>query len=279
MKRWLSSIVIVVAAAIGGCGSDGSLDPIGEGNADVVSAQKLAGVYKDGEGQLSALNLAQVEVEGRKTNRYEAERIVQCVRAPCPTVTIKGKWFARDDTMTLYPDSGFRETYRVKLEGRKLALFDADDVLVAELTRQIPAPAGIQEILARHGVPEMRSEIDGNELDAQERAPGLEVKFSEAFDAAVKLFLTEESGLAGNAFEFEDELREECGDNADLVRCLANSPRTSVSLMKRDETAPDGESPRSAWVITFFVDDFTDHGYYAIVPKKRGEAPYVYAFN
>ncbi len=280
MKRFLGWAAICLSLVLVGCSEGGSgIDPVEEGTAEVSAASKLVGSYKEGKGKLSSLTLAQPEVEGRKTNRYELEQFVQCVRAPCPTLTVKGKWFARGETITFYPDHGARETYRVALEGRTLSLADDDEVVVAELVRQIPAPTGIVETLAKYRVPEMRSEIDGNEVDAQERGRGIEVKFAEAFDTGVRLFLTQESGLAGTALEFEDDLREQCGDQTDLVRCLANSPRTSVSLMALRESAPGGESPRDAWILTFFVDDFTDHGYYAVVPKRRGEEPFVYAFN
>lgn len=46
-----------------------------------------------------------------------------------------------------------------------------------------------------------------------------------------------------------------------------------------DDSAPQGEDPKDAWVFAFFVGDFTDHGYSAVIDKKGQQAPYVYAFN
>jgi hypothetical protein len=279
MRRWFGSIVVALAVSVGGCAEQSALEDITEGSDDVVSAAQLAGSYSDGKGRLATLSLLQVRSEGRTTNQYEAERIVQCARPPCPTVTVKGKWFTRDGVLTFFPDGGGSETFRTTLLDRTLSLFDGNGVLVTQLTRQLPSPEGIAASLAKHGVPQMRTEIDDNEVNAQARRPGVEVAFREAFDLALELFLTDESALLANALHFEEDLRDECGMKADLVRCLANAPRTSVSLMPRGETAPFGESPDEAWVITFFVDDFTDHGYFAIVPQKRDQAPHIYAFN
>ena len=272
----------MLAAGCAADTSDDEIPAIDESTEDVVSASKLVGEYGEGRGRFASMALRQLTEGGRRTNRFEAQQIVQCVQAPCPTVAVSGKWFARSGSLTLYPEGQPRETYKVTLDGRKLSFTDARGVRVAELERRIPAPGGVTEALARHGVPRMKAEIEEVEVAAQEGAQGVEVKFPEAFDQALELFLSDtEGGLPSTVAEFEDDLREECGQGADLVRCLANSPSTSVRLQKRsDDTAPYGEGAEASWVIVFSLSHFTDHGYFAVVPKKHGgEAPYVYAFN
>jgi hypothetical protein len=277
------AVSVVSLAALSGCGGAGDdpeLSPVEESQDELQTAAKLVGDYTEGRGRYASLSLLQVSERGRKVNKFEAEQIVQCVRAPCPTMKLAGKWFARGSDLTLYPEGRDRMTFRVKLDEGKLTLKDARGVDVAELTKAVPAPSGVEEILSRHRVPNMKVQIDQAEVDAQQRASGVMVKFKDALDKAVELFLTDEQGLKGNIQGMEDDVREQCSGQRDLVRCIANDPQTSVSLLKRsDESAPQGETAADGWVIVFFTSSFTDHGYYAVISKSQAGEASIYNFN
>ena len=287
MSRSIASILLLslaVAASplVSGCSGSADLEdlaPIDEATDDVVSVSKLLGSYSEGRGLYASISFTQTKVSGKKQNRFEAKRIVQCVTAPCPAVDVSGRWYTRSGTLSLYPEGGSTETYKTKLVDRTLTLSNKSGLEIAKLTKAIPAPTDVPAILAKHGVPKMRVEIDPNEVTNQASATGVTTKFAAALDKSLGLFLTEASALKGTANEFADDLQSECG-STDLVRCLANAPRTSVRLLGlSDDTAPHGESAAASWVFVFFVDDFTDHAYFAVVPKKGNEAAYVYAFN
>jgi hypothetical protein len=283
-RRSFGPLVVLMSLlpAAAGCAADTAdeIAAIDESTADVVSVSKLIGRYESGTGRFASLTFSQVAEGGRRSNRYEGKQIVQCTRAPCPTTAVSGKWFAAGSSLTLYPTNQPRESYKATLSGTSLLLEDAAGTDIAELTKVIPAAGGIAEALAKHGVPNMTSEIDEAEADKQGAAPGVVVSFADALDKALEMFLTDESALRGNVAEFEDDLREECGAAADLVLCLANAPRTTIRLMTLEgDTAPWGDDPKEAWVFEFFVDDFTDHGYYAVIPKNGDAGAHVYAFN
>ncbi len=282
----LRSIALCAALALGsslvtGCAADTTdeIAAVDEATADLSSVSKLLGQYAEGSGRYASLSLTQVTENGKRVNRYVGKQVVQCVRAPCPQVDVGGRWFASASSLTLYPNGQPRESYKVKLEGTKLTLSNAQGVSIAELNKVVAAPPEIASALQRHGVPNMKVDIDPAEIAAQAAEAGELMPFATALDSALEMFLTDDAALKGTTQEFADSLTEECGSNTDLVRCLANSPRTKIHLMTRaSDGAPEGESVSDAWIFEFFVDDFTDHGYYAIVPKTD-DMPYVYAFN
>lgn len=284
IHRWLFPVAAaVLAVACSSSSASEDLDPVDEATADVVSASKLVGEYHQGRGRFATLSLQRNRENGRLVNRFEAQRFLQCAETTCPTVTVKGRWFARGSSFSLYPENEPRETYRASLaqEDEKLTLSNAQGVKIVELVRKPVLSAEIEQILAEKGIPKMTVDISAPDLAAQSATPGVEVPFGEAFRTSIDLFLHDEAALSSTVAEFEDEVREHCGAEVDLVLCIANSPDSSVYLHKiGDETAPDGESAEDAWVFSFFAGNLTDHGYFAIVPKKRsGGGAYIYAFN
>jgi len=286
MRSSLLPVVLVALASfvpsITGCSADRSeaaLTPIAEGTDDVVSASRLHGDYVDGQGRFASLSLARISEGGKTENRFEGAQIVQCVRAPCPTIAITGRWFASADVLTLYPEGAERETYRASLDGPKLTLSDGNGTAVAELIRARDADPSIATVLAKYGVPEMTVDIDQAEADAQATAPLVTVPFENAFDLAMKMFLEDEMGLSGMFMDLE--IPEPCAaDPAKAAVCLANRRDTSVSLLTRaDGGAPDGETAADTWIFSFHVGSFTDHAYYAVIEKHREEAHYIYNVN
>lgn len=256
--------------------ADDSIAPVDEASADVVSVSNLIGEYRDGRGRFASLTLSQATEGGKKTNQFQAEVIVQCVTAPCPTQPMKGKWFARQKSLTLYPESGSSETYSAELANSKLTLENARGTQIGELTKVGSAgPSEYGDILSKHGVPRMSVNIDPAEVARQ---PG-SVPFAQVFEQALGLFLGDPEGLPQNTEVFADELSDRCPDQ-DFSLCLANDPGARVTLRSVDEgRAPQSEDPKNAWILEFFVDHFTDHVYYVVVDKKGKEPAYIYAFN
>jgi hypothetical protein len=274
----------IVAVPLSGCSAgseESSLTPVAEGTDDITAASKLVGDYEDGRGRFASLNLQQIGEAGKPANVFTSEVIVQCVMAPCPTLTVKGKWFASSDVLTLYPEGRERETYRAVLDGQTLTLSDDAGLAIARLVKARAVNPVIAEVLSKYGVPKMTSTIVASEIDRQAAEEGVTKPFAEAFDEAVKMFLEDEMGLSGMIGGLEDGVPEECGE--DLTKatlCMANRADTHVNLMPLDGTTPpEGESARAAWIIEFSVGSFTDHGYYAIIDKRGAQGSYMYSFN
>jgi hypothetical protein len=281
---------IVVAMTLAGSGCSASpagdgedLPPVAEGSDDITAHAKLLGSYEDGRGRFASLALDQTTIGGKRKNLFVASEVVQCVRAPCPPLEVKGSWYARGTTLTLYPASGPSLTYKATLQGDRLTLVDARGTEIAQLTKKPPAVAGVAEALRKHGVEKLRASIDGKEVTAQGAAAGVTVTFADAVDKAIGLFLSDESGLAGYVAEMDPSWLDDvsCGSapaGAKRVTCVANASASLSLLARRDTTPPHGETTTDAWIFVF-SDGLSDDGYYAVVPKKGNEAPYIYNFN
>jgi hypothetical protein len=279
-KVMIASALAVALSACGGAsgGADDDLAPVGESSDDITAAARLAGDYDQGQGRFASLSLVRTSVGGKLRNSFTAESVVMCVRAPCPTVPLHGRWFARGATLSLYPEGNPAETYRAKLDGDALTLSDAHGTAIASLTKRLPMPDGVAEALAKYGVEKMRVSIDAAEVEAQGK--GAKVPFASAVDSALDLFLTDEAGISGFTSELEPEEADEMGcggkKNLALAKCVTNSGG-SISLMARGESPPDEGSVDEAWIFEL-SDGQTDYGYYAIVPKN-GDDAWIYAFN
>lgn len=284
MKVVRLGLVAVVLSAVG-CASPSAdpddLAPVGEGDGEMTSVSALVGSYGEGKGRFASLVLAQTTEGGTRRNTFEAEQIVQCVRAPCPTVNVKGRWFARGTTLSLYPEGDAALTFRTKIQGDSLVLSDKNGTAIAELVKQPAAVPGVAEALAKYGVSKMKVKIEPSEVNAQAGAPGVTKKFAEAVDTAVSLFLHDaESGLASWVAEQDPADLEACGREPageKRVACVANTG-ASVRLLGRSESPPGEGDVATEWVLVF-SDGRSDYGYFAIVPKKGNGAASIYAFN
>ena len=252
---------------------------------DFTSASKLVGRYRNGRGVFAALDLEQVEVDGKRKNQFRANRVEQCASSSCPSVDVRGSWYARSGRITFYFEDGDQLSATVSLRDGVLQLKNARGTVIAKLDKALVAEPNIGEVLARYGVPEMTVEISPKDIAAHETT---KISFDQAFDKAVDLFVNdEEGGLHETTSEHDlDELGEFCASGsaatrAEGVLCLANRSTTSVHLLPPDdeETPPYGESPSDYWIFNFYVADFTDHGYFAVIAKDGSEESYIYAFN
>jgi len=284
IRTWCVSVLLSVAV-LAGCGADSQSDddfaPIADGSDDITAASKLVGDYDKGAGRFVSLSLTQIVEAGKTKNVFVGQVQVQCVRAPCPTHALKGKWFARNKTVTFYPEKAAAETYVASLADGKLTLKDSKGVAIAELTKKLPLVAGVAEALKKHGVEKLETTIDAPEVDAQGK--GATTPFAKAVDTAIDLFLSDESGISGYASEIDASDLSDLGckgkTGRELSKCVTNANGATMRLMKRSDSGPPEDGSVSADWVFEFSDGATDYGYYAIIPKKGSEKPYIYNFN
>ena len=223
-----SFLGLVLVGALGGstgCAAEIDDDPLPttEDEVQVSVAEKLAGVYTDGEGALSELTLSRTKVAGRYAYDFTGKQRSACVRAPCPVVTIKGKWFANKTVLSLTPTRGQRLEYRYKLSATALSLRDKQGNELANLHKKPAANSAIAKVLADFKISDARVEISEADIKKQE-ALGGQVKFEAAFRAGMKSFLTDGDGGGPLAFVWEldaEQLPEGC--NA-LTRANTGGP-------------------------------------------------------
>ena len=274
----------------GGAGCAGAAEddeplPTSEDEIQASVGEKLAGVYTDGEGALSELTLTRAKVNGRYTYDFTAKQRVMCVRAPCPALSLKGKWFANKTVLSLAPTRGTRLEYRYKLTATELSLRDKQGNELANLNKRPAAGTPIAKALTDFGISKARVEISDADIKAQEALSGNRVKFEPALRAALQSFLNDDGGespldIIAN-FERED-MPDGCGtlstEKKRLV-CLVNSSETTIGMLKIGSSAEQGEAVKDYWIFTMSLPQLSDHGHWAIVDRKGQEATYNYGFN
>lgn len=268
-----------------GAAEDDDPLPTTEDEIQASVGEKLAGVYTDGEGSLTELTLTRVKVSGRYSYDFTAKHRVMCVRAPCPAVSLKGKWFANKTVLSLTPTRGSRLEYRYKLTATDLSLRDKQGTELAHLTKRPAAGTPIASALADFGISKARVEISESDIKAQESLSGNRVKFEPAFRAALKSFLNDDGGESpiGIINDLDaDDLPEGCGNLSTKQKrlvCLVNSPETSIGMLKIGTSAEQGETVKENWIFTMSLPQLSDHGHWAIVDRTGREATYNYGFN
>jgi len=279
----LAAASLVLVAACAGSSSDGddALAPVAEGTNDITASSKLAGDYADGKGHFASLSLARKIVSGKTQNAFAAKVIVQCVRAPCPAIDMKGRWFAHGTTLTLYPENESAVSYTAKLDGTTLTLSDSHHTALAELTKQAAIPKSVTDALAKYGATKMKTTIAQADIDAQS-SPASKVSFASAVDTAVKMFLTDEAALPGYIPDMDaDEIAQlgcKSATKADMPKCIANAAGASIRLMAKDESPPEDGDVAKDWVFEL-SDGMSDYGYYAVIPRDGAGEPQIYSFN
>ncbi|WP_146651122.1 hypothetical protein [Labilithrix luteola] len=157
-----------------------------------------------------------------------------------------------------------------------------DSASVAEddiQSKTIPT-AEIAELLERHGVPKMRTEIGARAISRHDQSS---VGFLAALDSALTLFLENRiDGLPSVIRSDElDVYADKCPGTTGKGRraaalCVANRPKTRVRLVPVDaqpgSTLYETESPVTNWLFEFQVTDLSDGWFYAWIPNdgRRG---------
>lgn len=142
----------------------------------------------------------------------------------------------------------------------------------------------INRILRQAGLPTMTVKAPPATAAAQARLPGNRISFEKALDLALGSILTDQSSAETPVSLFENEFY---GENYtdELVKFL-NAPGTTLALVNGDEPvegaawypAEDGESIEQNWIFSLSIPSFSDHLFWAVVPRN-GEAPFSYGFN
>ena len=147
---------------------------------------------------------------------------------------------------------------------------------------QVSLEQKIATVLDRAGVASLKTFMSSESIEAQAMTPGNTVSFEKALGQALESFLTDdediESPLSLMSDMFEDP-------SAKLLAFL-NDGSTRISLVTTDAGRDDhgaypaehGESVENNWVFALTLPEFSDHLFWAIIPRN-GEEPYNYGFN
>ncbi len=119
---------------------------------------------------------------------------------------------------------------------------------------------------------------------AQAQAPGNQVSFEKALGLAIESFLSDNDSSETPVALFENEFYGE--DYASKLVEFMNVPGTTVDLVESDDVvegatwypAEHGDSIKDNWIFMLSIPAFSDHLYWAMVPRN-GEAPFNYGFN
>jgi hypothetical protein len=284
-SRWLAALTVGAFAEIGvACSSGSPAGDAGELDSDpqaLSAARQISGSY-EGRGEIVALTLEQTPDHGTVKNTFKATRVVQCVRAPCPEQPLEGRWFARSPTLKLYA-AGTTLSYRYSLDDGKLVLKDAAGHVLSELDKRPPVSAGITDALARHGVSRMKVTIPADEIAKQTRYGG-SVDFDKAIDEALTDFLENDSdpeSPLGLIDQLEDDDACKKSTAKASVKCLLDSPDAELTLVTESTAAdlPETIDVRKNWVLSLYLQNFTDHGHWAVVDRSGHEPTYDFNFN
>ncbi|MFO0665770.1 MAG: hypothetical protein U0174_17575 [Polyangiaceae bacterium] len=282
------SLAGILGAGTGCAGAAEEDDPFPTSEDEIQQSvgEKLAGVYANGEGALTELTLERKKVNGRYSYDFTAKQRVMCVRAPCPALSIKGKWFANKTVLSLDVTGPSRLEYRYKLTANDLSLRDKEGNELARLKKQLPSNNPIAKALKDFGISKAQVDIPDADVKAQEALSGNRVKFEPAFRAALQSFLNDDDGgesPLGLINDLDaDDLPEGCGNLSSKKQrlvCLVNSPDTEIGILKIGQSAEQGETVKENWIFTMSLPQLSDHGHWAIVDRKGQEATYNYGFN
>lgn len=257
-------------------------EPDVEATADELSASQLAGEYQLGRGMFRTLSLKRERDGGRTKNTFTAEQVVVCVRAPCPVITLTGKWYAARDFLQLSPDTSPRVVFKTKLAGKELTLSNAQGVELAKLTKVQPRSAAVAAMLASRGIGKISLDFPDGEADRQAAAHPGSVSFEAALEKALDSFLTDsddpESPLGLVSDIDSDDSCKRRTDQATL-KCYLDDPQAELGMLRLGDSAEHGEKVSDYWIFTVSLPHLSDHGHWAIVDRKGREATYNYGFN
>lgn len=279
----LSALVVSLSACAATTDeADNGGDVDVESVADELKASAIAGEYQLGQGMFTNLSLRRERQAGHLRNFFDADQVVQCVRAPCPTVHLSGKWYAARNFLQLSPEGQPRIVFKAKLAGKSLTLSNSQGIELAKLTKVEPRTGGIDALLAAKGIPRISVDLPADEAARQGAAHPSAVAFEAALDKALESFLTDaddpESPLGLVSDLDADDACKKATD-AESLRCFLDTPSAELGMLKMGESAEYGEKVQDAWIFTLSIPHQSDHGHWAIVDRAGNAATYNYGFN
>lgn len=282
-----ASLFPLAFAAINGCSSASEDDvALADGAGEEVKAgDPILGAY-EGTGIFPALELVRAS-NGKQT--FTAKQQVQCITAPCPAAPLDGTWGVRKGNtlrLTVSGGSVLSYGYTLSADGRTLVLSN-DGNQVAKLTKKGGSSNGsLATTLAKHGVPNLTIEVDPNESAAQATAHPGSVTFEAAVDRALTAYFSSTGDgpieLTKNAIENE-WVSGACAGISDAKKatvCLVNNAGSTLNILPRGESSPQGDEIEQNWVFALWIADegWGDHGVYAVVPRD-GSPAWTFTFN
>jgi len=145
------------------------------------------------------------------------------------------------------------------------------------------AEAVVAEILEAHGITELEVILPPDEVCAQQQEYDNLVSFSEAVEAAVVSFLSDDEDIDSPLarLEFVDGGPCLAGDPSDRVRCFMDRDDSSLELIGPLSRFPPehGESLAESWSFYLSMDALSDHLFWAIVDRSGAQPAYNYGFN
>ncbi|MEC9466729.1 MAG: hypothetical protein VX834_13145 [Myxococcota bacterium] len=137
-------------------------------------------------------------------------------------------------------------------------------------------------VLERAGVGELVTVIDEDAVVAQAKTPGNKVSFEKALADALTSFLTDDDdiesplSLMSDGYDYPGEQLIEFFNDGSTKLQLVNSDMMDAE--GGAYPAEHGESIADHWVFALSIPQYSDHLYWAIVPRD-GEPAYNYGFN
>ena len=145
------------------------------------------------------------------------------------------------------------------------------------------AEAVVAEILAAHGITELEVILPSDEVCAQQQQYDNLVSFSEAVEAAVVSFLSDDEDMDSPLarLEFVDGGPCLAGDPSDRVRCFMDREDSSFELIGPLSRFPPEhrESLAENWSFYLSMDALSDHLFWGIVDRSGAQPAYNYGFN
>ena len=142
----------------------------------------------------------------------------------------------------------------------------------------------VTNALRQAGLPNTTVRFSEAAAAAQAQLPGNKVSFEKALGLALDSFLTDNDSFETPVALFENEFYGE--DYLSKLVEFMNVSGTTIDLVESDEVQEDAtwypaenlESIKDNWIFMLSIPAFSDHAYWAIVPRN-GETPFTYGFN
>lgn len=170
----------------------------------------------------------------------------------------------------------------------------AQRLLAASTAPPTPPPIPVEtfeQMLARvareAGLPTLPLIISEAEVKAQLARYGGAPNFEQAFRTALTTILTNGEDIESPLSLFREEFSSD-PDIAGTLKGYLNRPTARLALIRMADFDEDtqqfippehGETLEDGWAFGLHIGDFSDHGYWAIVPRPSPSTGYIYGFN
>ena len=155
----------------------------------------------------------------------------------------------------------------------------------------VPAPETFEQMLARvageAGLSTLPLIITEAEVKAQLARYGGSTNFEQAFRTALTTILTNGEDIESPLALFREEYPND-PNVAGTLKGYLNRSTARLALIRIADFDEDtqqffppehGETLEDGWAFSLYIGDFSDHGYWAIIPRPNPSTGYIYGFN